>query len=86
MDSIYRGAEISIITAAGEDEDSGLHGVGATRRKKQQVIELEGFTIFCTVPDPKFEMMKSRWNRRAWTFQEYLLSRRHLIFTEHQAW
>lgn len=86
MDSIYRGADLTIVAAAGNDEHFGLPGVGTTDRKKQRVIELDSCTILSTGPDPILETRRSRWWSRGWTFQEGLLSRRRLIFTEHQAW
>lgn len=86
MDMIYRGADLTIVAAAGQDEHFGLPGVGTTGRKKQKVIELESCTILSTGPDPILETTRSRWWSRGWTFQEGLLSRRRLIFTEHQSW
>ncbi|KAF7520783.1 hypothetical protein G7054_g12666 [Neopestalotiopsis clavispora] len=87
MDAIYRGADLTIITAAGQDENYGLPGVGSTRRKKQQqIVELESCTIFGTGPDPSYETQQSRWATRGWTFQEGLLSRRRLYFTDTQSW
>lgn len=86
MDMIYRGADLTIVAAAGHDEHFGLPGVGTTGRKKQKVIELDSCTILSTGPDPILETKRSRWWSRGWTFQEGLLSRRRLIFTEHQSW
>ncbi|KAJ0121981.1 hypothetical protein J7T55_002492 [Diaporthe amygdali] len=86
MDMIYRGADLTIVAAAGDDEHFGLPGVGTTERKKQKVIELDCCTILSTGPDPVYETKRSRWWSRGWTFQEGLLSRRRLIFTEHQSW
>jgi hypothetical protein len=87
MDAIYRGADLTIIAAAGQDENYGLPGVGTTKRKKQQqIVELESCTILSTGPDPSYETQQSRWASRGWTFQEGLLSRRRLYFTDTQSW
>lgn len=86
MDRIYRGADLTIVAAAGDDEHFGLPGVGTTTRKKQTVVELDSCTLLTTGPDPTLETRRSRWWSRGWTFQESLLSRRRLIFTEHQSW
>ncbi|KAI9897037.1 hypothetical protein N3K66_008059 [Trichothecium roseum] len=86
MDVIYRGADLTIVAAAGQDADFGLPGVGTTSRKKQQIVELDSCTILGTGPDPILETKGSRWWSRGWTFQEGLLSRRRLVFTEHQSW
>ncbi|KAL1599749.1 hypothetical protein SLS60_007553 [Paraconiothyrium brasiliense] len=86
MDIIYRGADLTIAAAAGHDENAGLPGVGTTTRKKQAIVELDSCTILSTGPDPAFKTEQSRWRSRGWTFQEGLLSRRRLIFTEYQSW
>lgn len=85
MDAIYHGAELTIIAAAGQDESHGLPGVRDTARKKQQIIELDTCTILSTGPDPIDETRKSRWWSRGWTFQEGIMSRRRLVFAEHQS-
>ncbi|KAH7114000.1 heterokaryon incompatibility protein-domain-containing protein [Dactylonectria estremocensis] len=85
MGLIYRGAEVTIVAAAGHDESYGLPGVGATPRTKQDVVRLDSCTIMVTGQDPaSFIRKKTRWWTRGWTFQEGLLSRRRLLFTEHQ--
>lgn len=85
MGLIYRGAEVTIVAAAGKDESCGLPGVGATPRIKQDIIKLGPCTILATGQDPAhFTKEKSRWWTRGWTFQEGLLSRRRLLFTGHQ--
>lgn len=86
MDAIYRGSDLTIICAAGSNEDFGLPGIGTTKRKKQPIVELESCTIIGTGPDPVWQTRQSRWASRGWTFQEGLLSRRRLIFTETQAY
>ncbi|KAI1263091.1 HET-domain-containing protein [Xylariaceae sp. FL1019] len=83
MDAIYRGAELTLIAATTTD---GLPGVGTTKRKKQSYLELDNCTLIHTGPDPTWETQNSRWWTRGWTFQEGLLSRRRLIFTDYQSW
>ncbi|KAH6974454.1 heterokaryon incompatibility protein-domain-containing protein, partial [Ilyonectria sp. MPI-CAGE-AT-0026] len=85
MGLIYRGAEVTIVAAAGKDESYGLPGVGVTPRMKQDIIKLGSCAILATGQDPAhFIREKSRWWTWGWTFQEGLLSRRRLLFTEHQ--
>ncbi|RSM04341.1 hypothetical protein CEP52_006941 [Fusarium oligoseptatum] len=86
MDLIYGGAEVTIIAASGTSENQGLPGIGATKRSKQQVVELPGFTILSTGPDPTASIAESKWWTRGWTFQEAFLSPRKLVFTEHQTY
>jgi hypothetical protein len=86
MDAIFRGADLTIIAAAGKDEHFGFPGVGTTSRKKQEMVELGYCTLLSTGPDPILETSQSRWWGEGWTFQEGLFSRRRLIFTEYQSW
>ncbi|KAI0201072.1 heterokaryon incompatibility protein-domain-containing protein [Astrocystis sublimbata] len=85
MDAIYNGADLTIVAAAGQDDTYGLPGVGAPRRKKQQIVELDSCTLLSTGPDPIYEAERSKWWSRGWMFQEGLLSRRRPVFTEHQS-
>lgn len=84
MDSIYKGAEFTIIAAAGNDETFGLPGVGNTLRKPQQQLRLGDLSITTTMAHPHHTIMSSRWATRGWTLQEAVLSRRCLVFTEDQ--
>ncbi|KAF4996593.1 hypothetical protein FDECE_12362 [Fusarium decemcellulare] len=86
MDFIYGGAEVTIIAASGTSEDQGLPGIGATKRSKQQAVELPGFTILSTGPDPTAHITESKWWTRGWTFQEAFLSPRKLVFTKYQTY
>ncbi|KAI0144815.1 heterokaryon incompatibility protein-domain-containing protein [Pestalotiopsis sp. NC0098] len=86
MDAIYRGADLTIIASAGKDSNHGLPGVGTTRRKQQLLVDLESWTVLWTGPDPMQETGDSTWWHRGWTFQEGVLSRRRLFFTDRQSW
>ncbi|KPA35197.1 tol protein [Fusarium langsethiae] len=74
MDLIYGGAEVTIIAASGTSENQSLPGIGPTKRSKQQVVELPGFTILSTGPDPIANITESKWWTRGWTFQDAFLS------------
>ncbi|KAH7393814.1 heterokaryon incompatibility protein-domain-containing protein [Phaeosphaeria sp. MPI-PUGE-AT-0046c] len=84
MDQIYRGADLTIVAAAGGNKDHGLPGVSTTPRVKHPVFNWDQGTIFDFGPDPLGSVESSIWWRRAWTFQEGQLSRRLLVFTDHQ--
>ncbi|KAK2754953.1 hypothetical protein CKAH01_05967 [Colletotrichum kahawae] len=86
MDLIYNNAEATIVAAAGPDETYGLPGVNTTTRSKQDVVHVDGTAIFNMGPHPAVYIEReSRWWKRGWTFQEGLLSRRRITFTETQA-
>lgn len=86
MDAIYKNSELTIIGAAGQDESYGLPGVGARGRLHQFVAKLDGATLFWDPIDPHEVISLSHWSTRGWTFQEALLSRRRLVFTEDQVY
>ena len=85
MDRIYRLAHLTIVSAAGADANAGLPGVNPkSRQPKQQRLDLRSLSLLVTNRSLK-DVAKSYWYSRGWTFQEFLLSRRLLIFTEEQA-
>lgn len=86
MDVIYARAEITIIAAAGEDEDFGLPGAGAKPRRAQPTARVRNIQLVCSMMHPHFAIKSSKWNSRGWTYQEAVLSRRRLVFTEDQAY
>ncbi|KAK5447934.1 hypothetical protein LTS15_009433 [Exophiala xenobiotica] len=82
MDVIYAGAELVIVAAAGDDIEYGLPGEGP-RKRTQQPYALVGKDLFVsTLSDLNSRLDVITWWQRAWCFQEALLSRRRLIFTD----
>jgi hypothetical protein len=86
MDVVYKNAEITIVAAAGEGPDYGLPGVGNRPRVPQPTIQVKNHLLLSSLPDPCYEIRTSKWMKRAWTYQEGLLSRRLLIFTDDQVY
>lgn len=84
MDAVYKHASLTIIAAAGTDESTGLPGVTQDRLAKQTSIQTDEVSILSTLPSPVHQIVESKWASRAWTFQEAILSRRRLVFTEDQ--
>jgi hypothetical protein len=84
MDAVYHNADLTIISAAGQDESYGLPGVGTTSRFPQLVAKLDGASVLYTPKHPQEAIRQSRWSTRGWTYQEAVLSHRRLIFTEDQ--
>ncbi|KAF2841925.1 HET-domain-containing protein [Patellaria atrata CBS 101060] len=91
MQSIYANAYFTLVAADGSTSDHGLPGVegGSTPVSRQQNIwDLSPFCkILLVQRDVESEVTGSIWSRRAWTFQEELLSRRLLIYVNrHLRW
>ncbi|KAI8719213.1 HET domain-containing protein [Fusarium sp. LHS14.1] len=86
MNLIYHNAELTIIAAASSNVQYGLPGVGAGYRPRipQQVVKIGNIEIVPTMRHPHSAIQKSEWSTRAWTFQEGILSRRRLVFTNDQ--
>jgi hypothetical protein len=85
MDHVYRGADLTLVAAAGEDKRYGLPGVSSTDRKQGKIVRLEHATLYTTFPDPNVaEIERSIWLQRVWKFQEGVLAGKLLVFTEHQ--
>jgi hypothetical protein len=85
MDRIYSGAAVTIVAAAGDDARFGLPGVSRVRQHQQASIVLGG-RRFLAFPDSTQDVRRSKWSTRAWTYQEGLLSRRRLVFTNSQVY
>lgn len=86
MGDIYGGSVITIIAAAGEDDDFGLPGVGSRRREPQPHAHIRGRLLVSTLRRPEQEIHTSKWATRGWTYQEAALSTRRLVFTRQQVY
>lgn len=89
MDDVYRLALLTIVAATSSEDgsDNGIPGVrtGVSRAELHDV-SIRGLRLRQTAPDLDWALQNCRWHSRAWTFQEYLLSRRLLIFLPTQAY
>jgi len=83
MGAVYRGAALTIIAAAGNGPGHGIPGVNGTPRRQcySHLVKPGQDIINIDVVD---EIQHSMWNTRGWTYQEMILSRRRLVFTETQ--
>ncbi|KAI6775971.1 hypothetical protein HG530_002729 [Fusarium avenaceum] len=86
MDAIYCGADVTIVAAAGVDDTFGLPGVGNTLRLPQSTVRTKDVSLLYSSGHPKQAIQNSTWSKRAWTFQEGLLSSRLLFFTENEVY
>ncbi|KAJ4127763.1 hypothetical protein NW768_008036 [Fusarium equiseti] len=98
MDSVYREGILTIVAASGADAYSGIPGVRPnTRFLEQRPLEIRGMQLIDSVDENEFRIYThlkdhpewvshTPWSRRAWTFQEALVSRRSLFFTSEQVY
>lgn len=77
MDLIYALAKFTLVTATGSNAESGL---GLENRQLIPTLILPS-GLRLAQRNPADDWRTSVWFTRAWTFQEYLFSRRLLIFT-----
>ncbi|KAM5360402.1 hypothetical protein ACJZ2D_013781 [Fusarium nematophilum] len=85
MDLVYQNAEITIIAAAGNGPSHGLPGVQSQSRLPQCRVEVGGH-VLQSLTSPQLAILKSTWWTRGWNFQEGLLARRRLVFTDEQVY
>lgn len=93
MNLIYKQSELTIIAAAGSGPTYGLPGVSRKRLNVPQASMLK-LGPHAIVPITSGRQMEasydslvtsfagSTWNSRGWTYQEAVVSRRRLIFTD----
>lgn len=87
MGHIYSRSVLTIIAAAGQGPDFGLPGVSSTPRRQQPSIRWgDDELVYCETKGIKHQVQASIWNTRGWTYQEGLLARRRLVFTETQVY
>ncbi|RYP91357.1 hypothetical protein DL770_002497 [Monosporascus sp. CRB-9-2] len=83
MDRIYAEAALTIVAAGGDDANAGISGLHpGSRNIRQQTARYSAeFTLVSLLPDWQGVVDGSTWNSRGWTYQERVLSRRCLFFT-----
>lgn len=85
MGNIYARAYFTLVATQNDDAADGLYGhrrVSADRQigyRPQPVSSEEGMAASILL-DQSMDLMKTKWYSRGWTFQEYLLSRRRVVF------
>lgn len=84
MAEIYMNATLCIVAATDDPVSSGLRGVSVPRDPKHQALirVLPDLILATSQADIYKILSNSIWATRGWTYQEYMLSRRSLIFTK----
>lgn len=87
MDVVYSQATATIVSLSGKDSSSGLPGVReGSRRVRQCSATIGRWRLFAKLSELSIALQKSVWQTRAWTFQEGILSRRCLFFSDDQVY
>ncbi|KAH6949109.1 ankyrin repeat-containing domain protein [Fusarium avenaceum] len=83
MDLVYANADVTLVGTAGQTSSAGLPGVCNERpRVPQPCVKTKDHALSLIAPDPATQIKSSAWMTRGWTYQEGLLSRRRLFFSE----
>lgn len=84
MDFIYEAAYLTIIAASGSDGEHGLPRVSGSYKAQEgtTIPPWDGMICMWLFPQRLRQIETSTWSARGWTYQEALLSRRRLIFTD----
>ncbi|KAK4185860.1 heterokaryon incompatibility protein-domain-containing protein, partial [Podospora australis] len=91
MNHIYKHSDLTIIAAAGSDPYYGLPGVSTRARLRplRPPLHIGDQTLIplpfkSQIDGSNSGYAESKWNTRGWTYQEAVLSRRRLVFTDTQ--
>jgi hypothetical protein len=84
MASVYHHAVLTIVAMGGKDASSGLPGFRPQSRVRSGVEVAPGVWLAPRTRKLSSIISQSVYNTRAWTYQERLLSKRCLFFTEEQ--
>lgn len=87
MSKVYGSAICTIVAGTGSDAWAGLNGVGndpIPRSPKQYSAKIKDLDLITTQKHYLTWKHETIWETRGWTFQEMVLSKRLLIFTDSQ--
>ncbi|PMD38763.1 HET-domain-containing protein [Hyaloscypha variabilis F] len=85
MAAIYANSTLTIIAAEGEDAEHGLLGlkdISKPRELKERWINFGDTEKVISPQFPWFHIANAPYFNRGWTFQEYLFSKRRIIFED----
>ena len=88
MAAIYENAFLTVIAASGENADAGLARLRSNHNPSEQPTMIRHHGSSISLLPPRRVMMEilreTKWYSRAWTFQEWLMSNRCVLFTENE--
>lgn len=83
MGLIYEEAKATIIAVTAASSESGLAGVSRPR-SVQSLVQTQGLNLVSTMRHCSIHLMSSTWATRGWTYQELIMSRRCILYTDEQ--
>ncbi|KAF7948756.1 hypothetical protein EAE96_007948 [Botrytis aclada] len=86
MDKIYLQSTLTIIATTAKSPSEGLPGISKPRIAVQKFLQKNSVRLVQWISNIKHEIDNSTWIKREWTYQEALLSRRRLVFTQTQCY
>jgi len=89
MAAIYANAYITFVVAKGEDAGFGVPGVPGGSRARHLpccTFSTRSGLQFVLSPEVDYWHHQSKWNTRAWTYQEDLFSSRPLLLSDAVTW
>lgn len=85
MDYIYSNSTATLVSTCGDSAEAGIYGAREGTRTILQATEtVQGFRLANRPWNLARSVQGSKWNTRAWTFQERVLSKRTLFLTPQQ--
>ena len=87
MDVIYNQAVATIVSLSGKDASAGLPGVPEeSRRVRQCSVTVDRWRLVPKLSELSVALQNSKWQTRAWTYQEGILSKRCIVFSDYQVY
>ncbi|KAK3070636.1 hypothetical protein LTR53_010120, partial [Teratosphaeriaceae sp. CCFEE 6253] len=83
MSEIYRGSFVTIIALSGHDANAGLSRVSQSSLLPQSSCTIDGMTLLNMGPTLEQLLCTTKWDERAWTYQEARLSPRCILVSEY---
>jgi hypothetical protein len=82
MHEVYEGAMFTIIAANGNNAEAGLPGVSEASTERQFSVRVQELLLIMEGSPLDRAIESTHWSTRAWTYQEFLLSRKRIIFSD----
>lgn len=87
MELIYGGSFVTVFAIGGYNAHAGLPGLRkGTRTRHQRIETIQNLRLTVPLTTLASVVAQSIWGTRGWTYQEVMLSRRRLFFTDEQVY